>query len=166
MATLLDLHDAGVIRRVEAELPGRAQDERLIYIYPKVAERIENEIAELHSIFEHEIDPIEQLFVFIGEFCSGDPLIYERQIWSLNNLGDGIWELKTRDLRLFGWFPVRDCFVCAAIDQATRVKELNLYGPYAQECVRHRDALDLDEPKFLVGDYPNAVLSNFTYPAP
>lgn len=166
MATLVELRATGRLLRYEAELPGRAQEERSIYLFEQVANRIENEIAALESLFGSEINPIEELVAFLDAFCAGEPIIVERQFRPLVHLGDGIWELKTRDVRLFGWFASRDCFICAAIDDATKIKDHNLYKPYAAECVRRREALDLDEPKFLTGDHPNAVLSNFGYPAP
>jgi hypothetical protein len=77
---------------------------------------------------------------------------------------DGIWELKTADLRIFGWFNVLDHFVGAAADTTDRVKQHNLYYGYAGETARFRDGLDLDPPKFIPGADPNAVVSNYTYP--
>ena len=165
MATLLELSATGTIVRYKTE-PARAQDERLIYFYPQVVERIENEIAALESFFGVEVSPIEELDAFLERYCQGEPLTHERQFKCLTHLGDGIWELKTRDVRMFGWFARRDCFVCSAVFDATKTKDMKLYRPFCQEAVRRRDELELDEPKFIAGDDPNVVLSNFTYPAP
>jgi hypothetical protein len=44
------------------------------------------------------------------------------------------------------------------------VKRHRLYYGYANEAARFRDRLDLDAPKFVPGDDPHAVVSNFSYP--
>ena len=75
---------------------------------------------------------------------------------------DGVWELKTDDIRVFGWFPRKDCFVGAVADDATRIKTLKLYYGYANVTTkRFLAALDLDHPKCVLGDNPHAVVSNF-----
>jgi hypothetical protein len=80
-----------------------------------------------------------------------------------NHLRDGIWELKTPDLRLFGWFHVKDCFICGALDTAFNVKNSNLYKGYANEVGHFRDELPLDEPKYLTGDDPSNVVTNYDF---
>jgi hypothetical protein len=77
---------------------------------------------------------------------------------------EGVWELKTADVRLFGWFHQFDCFVGVVIDLKYRVQEYKLYSGYMGEVIRFRDNLDLDEPKFIPGGEPVNVVSNF-YPA-
>lgn len=91
-------------------------------------------------------------------------ITYEWHFKPLTHIEDGIWELKTADLRIFGWFFVRDCFIGSAANLTDTIKQLHLYRPYVQEAVRLRDALDLDIPKFIPGDDPHAVVSDFDYP--
>jgi hypothetical protein len=75
---------------------------------------------------------------------------------------DGIWELKTEDIRIFGFFHKKDCFIGVVADDATRIKTYDLYHGYANvNCRRFREAIDLDNPKCVLGDDPNAVVSNF-----
>jgi len=97
-------------------------------------------------------------------FVSGETLTYSRQFKPLNHLGEGVWELKTADIRLFGWFPMRDVFVTYCADEAWRVKEYKLYRGYVNEVVQFRNVLPLDEPKFVEGENPDAVVSNFYFP--
>jgi hypothetical protein len=82
----------------------------------------------------------------------------------LRPAGDGVWELKTADLRVFGWFHAKDCFLGHCADTAERVKEHRLYTGYVGEVVRFRDSLPLDEPKYIPGEDPDAVVSNSSYP--
>src|SRR5262249_17769795 len=97
-------------------------------------------------------------------FCSGETLTFSTQFKPLTHLKDGIWELKTPDLRIFGWFHVKDCFIAGNIDTAFNVKNHNLYAGYAGDVARERDQLDLDNPKFVPGDDPNVVVSNYGFP--
>ncbi len=91
-------------------------------------------------------------------------LTYSHRFKPLTHHRDGIWELKTPDLRIFGWFVKRDQFVGWAADATEKIKKHNLYHGYAREAGHFRDNLNLDPPKFVQGDKPDAVVSNFDYP--
>lgn len=47
-------------------------------------------------------------------------------------------ELKTPDLRVFGWLAKRDCFIAAFGDWADKVKDHGLYRGYRLEIRRLR----------------------------
>lgn len=166
MSTLLDLDGRGELFKFDPQLGWRDQEERLLYLRPKVAEWINANVPDAEAEYDVELSPAEELDLFLSNYASGEPLEYERQIRALVHLGDGIWELKTLHFRMFGWFTARDCFVVAEVDFATRIKKHRLYPGYAGSAARFRDQLNLDEPKYVVGDDPNAVLSNFRYPSP
>lgn len=70
-----------------------------------------------------------------------------------------MWELKTDDTRIFGWVPRRDGFICCFGDHANEVKLKDKYGAYMARTKLVRDLLDLDDPKFVSGDYED-VISN------
>lgn len=110
--------------------------------------------------------PLKKQFVALAElFCAGERLSYGYQFKPLTHITDGVWKLKTADIRIFGWFSRKDCFIGAVADDATKIKDHNLYHGYANvPTKRFRDALDLNPPKFVSGDDPHAVVSNFNYP--
>lgn len=135
-----------------------------MYALPEARNWMEGVLPTLKSERGLETSPIEQLDAFLTVYCGGDTLMYQRQFRPVMHIGAGIWELKTPDLRLFGWFHTKDCFVCTDGDDATRVKTYRLYDGYRDQGVRRREQLDLDEPKFLAGDDPNDVISAFSYP--
>jgi hypothetical protein len=164
MATLLDLERRGDVAKLDAALAPGQQEWRRIYVRPRVETWMANVLPGLPSALGLEVSPIEQLDAFLEIYCSGDSIMYERQFKPLRHIDSGVWELKMPDLRMFGWFHVRDCFVCTDCDCATRVKSHQLYSGYRDQAVRFRDSLDLDDPKFIVGDDPNAVVSAFCYP--
>jgi hypothetical protein len=165
MATALDLDRAGLLFRLDPDLEPGVLEFRLIYASLRLKEWIQNDLPALESTWNIELTPQEQLQALVEEvFCPGEPLTFGHQFKPLTHIKDGIWELKTADLRMFGWFWVKDCFIGSAADLTDRVKRHRLYHGYAGEAARFRDGLDLDEPKFIPGDNPHAVVSNFSFP--
>lgn len=164
MSTVIELAEAGALIRFDASLSSRQQPLRRIYLLPRVVEWIEKKLPTLMADWALEVTPLEQLDDFAAIFVAGDAIQYERQAKPLRHVEAGVWELKTADLRMFGWFTDRDCFVCSAIDLATRVKRTRMYAGYRDQAVHDRKQLDLDHPKFIESDNPDAVVSNLTYP--
>ena len=161
MATLLELETTGELVRLDPELGPREMEDRRIFLLPRAREQIERDIAVLESTWQVEISPIEQLDALVHRFCTGQPLSINTQFRCLNHLGEGVWELKTGDLRLFGWFPLRDCFICCDCISADLVKVSDLYYGLCRQVAWYRDKLNLDDPKFLSGTDPNVVVSNW-----
>jgi hypothetical protein len=164
MATLLDLGTQGIVVPFEPVLGAGRMPMRLLYLFPRAVTWMDTVLPTLPSLYGSEIAPIEQLDDFLANYCAGEVLTFRRQFRPIIHIDKGVWELKTVDLRLFGWFHRRDCFVCSAVDDATRVKSVPLYSGYRDQAVHDRESIDLDEPKFVPGEDPNAVLSAFCYP--
>lgn len=169
MATIPSLLLSGAIFKLEAELDEDEQELRIIYTSPSLKVWIENELPNLQSFFGTETDPLEEFVALHGVYASGLPLIFERDFKAfqrrpLTPMGDGVWYLKTRDLRIFGWFIAKDCFVGVVADTFERVKKYNLYQGYRGEVTRFRNELQLDEPKFVPGENPDDVISNYDLP--
>lgn len=163
MATIIELTRAGAISKLDACLDPRQQEWRSVYLLPQLRNWFETTLPELESTWNIEESPIEQMDALLAIFCSGETLTYGWQFKPLVHLGDGIWELKTADLRMFGWFTAKDCFIGADADTSERIKRLHMYQAYCKQAVRRRDALDLNEPKFVPGDNPNDVVSAFDF---
>jgi hypothetical protein len=161
MATLLDLGERGYLYKLDALEPG-VQEFREIYTSPDLYRWIDDVLPQMQSSWGLELSPLEQFVALSEIFCSGDRISYGTQFKPLTHIVDGVWELKTDDLRVFGWFPRKDCFIGAVADDATRIKTLKLYHGYANVTTkRFLAALDLDSPKCVLGDNPHAVVSNF-----
>lgn len=162
MSTLIELAKAGHIEVFEPHLGIRQQPLRLLYARPKVWSWIAKNLADAESEYGSEISPLEQLDELLTAFCAGEKLAFERQIHPLHHWSMGIWELKTMEIRLFGWFPRMDVFLGAEIDFATRVKVHGLYPGYRNQAMAFRNSLNLDPPKFLPGADPNGVATNIS----
>jgi|GEM_PF-687075 len=164
MATLRGLDDAGALFKIDPGLPPGVQPERLIYASPRLVKWLDEVLPGLHSDLGVEQNPQEQMAILFEGFCAGTELAYGPGFHELIPSDKSIWELKTPDLRVIGWFAARDCYIAFVADTANRIKDHHLYGGYRDEAERFRDQLDLDAPKFVPGKDPHAVVSNYHYP--
>lgn len=164
MATLIHLTLQNQVFKLEAGLSWREQEDRRIYVFPTVRDWLTNTLPTEASSWNIELSPIEQLDDFLIEFCAGRELMFERQFNPIRHIDNGVWELKMADVRLFGWFHVKDCFICTFGNLAEKVKLHNLYSGYRDQSVLLRNQLALDDPKFVPGENPNDVISAFRYP--
>jgi hypothetical protein len=62
-----------------------------------------------------------------------------------------VWELKTIDVRLFGWLATKGTIILVCGTLKENVKNYKLYAPFIQEVIAFRDALDLNPPKVITG---------------
>jgi hypothetical protein len=74
MSTPLHRVSEGRLTKFDPELQPRKQEERLVYAFPRVAGRIERDVAPLESDIEREIRPVEQLYAVLADFCAGEAL--------------------------------------------------------------------------------------------
>jgi hypothetical protein len=160
MATLLELVQQGKLFRVDPVLGRNEMEMRRIFLLPRSRDWLVEVLPIAESTWKIEESPAEQLDALVYQFCVGQPLKIGDRFKSLVHLGDGVWELKTADLRLFGWFVRKDHFVVSDCDHTDRIKRVNLYRGYCEQAVRQRDALELDEPKYIGGDNPDDVISD------
>jgi hypothetical protein len=161
MATIVELEQAGSLVKVNPALSFRELEMRRIYLLPRAHAWLLEVLPETDSNWNIEETPAEQLDTLIYEFCSGVSLPVGKRFKALIHRGGGLWELKTADLRLFGWFVQKDCFVVSDCDTAGRVKQVGLYRGYCDQAELRRNLLDLDEPKFITGDNPDEVVSDW-----
>lgn len=164
MATVIDLSQQRKLFKLDPALDDDQQEFRVLYASQRLQKWLQEVLPGLGSTWNIELSPLEQLDGFVSVYASGETLTFQHSFYPIAHVSHCVWELKTADLRIFGWFHARDCFIGVAADTTDRVKLHKLYHGYAGDVVRYLNALDLDEPKFLAGDDPNVVVSNFSYP--
>lgn len=160
MATILDLVATGELVKIDPQLADDEMEDRQIYLVAQAVGPSAALLATMVSQWEIESSPAEQLDELVYHFATGGQLDYPRQFHDLQHVRDGIWELKTADLRLFGWFAEKDIFVCASVADANVVKAAGQYAGYCEQTWFRRERLPLDDPKFLLGKEPVDVVSN------
>lgn len=160
MSTIEELVSSGAISRIEAELNSRDQPMRLLYGTPGF-------IGWLTEILQGaeppnrlgEATPGEQIDQLFHTYLIGQPLTYTKQFRFIRAEKNAVWELKTTDVRIFGWFLKKDCFVGVFGDWAYRVKDHDLYRGYRIAIRRLRRELHVDDTLCVAGVSPNDVLS-------
>ncbi|WP_347140988.1 hypothetical protein [Paracoccus sp. SSK6] len=152
MPTPQSLEERGLLVKIEVELDPDEQPQRLMYAHARVITWLEEVLPELESdnYVPGALKPEDQADALFYQFISGTAPM-QMAPNCLRPEEDGVWELRTHDLRFFGWFWRKGVFIIAAAEQAKRCKDLNLYAGYRNQSKYDRENLDLDPPKFTNG---------------
>ncbi len=160
MPTITDLVDSGAIIKIDVELAPRDQPLRLLYGTPQFIEWLQELLRDDEpSQRLGQTSPAEQIDDLFHSFLSGEPLIFTRQFRVVRAEENAVWELKTPDIRIFGWFMARDCFVAVFGNWADTIKDHDLYRGYRIAIRRLRRELGIDATLCVRGVEPDDVLS-------
>src|SRR5262245_23368864 len=132
MATVVELDARSDLFRYDPCLPPNQQEFRCLYGSPRFVAWVENTLPTLGSRWGVEQSPLEQFDALMEVYASGEPLTFGWKFKPLVHLAEGVWELKTADLRVFGWFSARDCFIANVADTKDRIRLHKMYKGYAQ----------------------------------
>ncbi len=162
MATLSTLsgHD-GLLTKLTVRLEKGQQPLRSIYGLPEFMESLTNDLPTWGcGRLEADQTPQEQMDSVLHTWISGRSIRYNRMLQDLWPSTDEVWEFKTADLRIFGWFYRPRVFISAFLDYADWYKEPTkkyYYEDTRNSVVGVRNKLDLDEPKFATGVFDALV---------
>lgn len=161
MATLVELCESGVLDIIDPleadELPWRT-----LYGTQDLIQWLENVLPNLdHNELYDVLSPQEQVLAVFAEYVGGEQFIDDRRFKKLNwNPEYFVWELKTEEVRIFGWVPEKDVFICCFGDSKDTILVEDSYGRYIAQTVYVRNNLDLDDPKFVESGDLTDVVSN------
>ena len=160
MSTIELLIETNAISKIEVQLGARDQPMRLLYGTPEFIDWLnvllggaepENRLGET--------TPAEQIDDLFYSYIKGMPLDYVRQFRVIRAEKNAVWELKTADMRIFGWFMMKDCFVGVFGNWANHVKDHDLYRGYRIAIRRLRRRLGVEDSLCVKGILPSDVLS-------
>lgn len=160
MATIATLADAGALVRIEVDLDETRQTWRCLYGTPEFVAWLENTLPRLETgIMGAELTPNEQVYSLFADFIEGQHFEEDRRFRRLNRTPDlSIWELKTIDVRIFGWFVAMDKFICAFGGHKDEIARMDSVGTIMAKTDFVRRKLELDEPKFIhFREYANVL---------
>src|SRR5262249_25649485 len=81
----------------------------------------------------------------------------------IRHLRNGVWEFKTLDVRVFGWFADKDLMIIDAGCDVKRLKSGNLnYSGFITQTEYVRKNLGFSPGDYVQGDQPNDILKSFT----
>jgi hypothetical protein len=160
MPTIPDLVESGAIIKIDVGLAHRDQPLRLLYGTPQF-------VAWLRELLDGarpsrplgQASAAEQLDDLFHSFLRGDRLVFTRQFRAIRAEENAVWELKTPDLRIFGWFMAKDCFVAVFGNWADTIKDHDLYRGYRIAIRRLRRELEIDATLCVKGNSPDDVVS-------
>lgn len=151
MPTIPKLVEHGDLVQINVDL-GKAQPMRCLYGTPKFICWLSNDLPKLsHNQAYGEKDPLEQVDDLFHQFIIGANFSDNRRFKSLNSTPQyWVWEFKTQEVRIFGWIPQKDFFICAYGQAADYLKtHTGTYNTLIVQTQYTRNQLDLDEPKFV-----------------
>ena len=93
------------------------------------------------------------------EYSSGEEMLTDRRFKKLRYTPDlHVWELKTDEVRIFGWVPEKDAFICCYGDSKDKIELEESYGRYIALTSNIRNCMNLDDPKCVEhGEYQHVI---------
>jgi hypothetical protein len=158
MATLEHLAAIEELIRHEPDLESDEFPERFVYFAPEFARWVADTLSGEACRQGRNRTPHEQTEQILYDFIIGRRLAYGSAYHPLDPLPAYLWELKTPDMRLFGWFPRRRHFIIVCGELKDNLRKRSWYTPYTDRVVAFRNTLDLDEPKSVAGVRQDEVL--------
>jgi hypothetical protein len=147
--------------RVTRQLPRGQFHERRFYAYPDCLEWMKSEVPQLTTgRAQSAFTPLEQLMERLRQWMAGDAMRYGPWFHDMTPKSDHVWELKTDDLRIFGWMYQPCAFIAVRGGQADDYKEptkIKNYADERREVIKARDTLPLDGKKFAEGEFDDLV---------
>jgi hypothetical protein len=158
MATLRDLIDRGELHEHDGALEPGEMPVRYVYFSPDFQKWYSTVLPSEPRDRSRREFPFDQVETKFYEFILGRPLVYDHDRKKLDPIGHHVWELKTPDVRIFGWFAKKGHFVAVCGEMKNRLLNNKNYDQFVQKCVEFRDSLDLDPPKSISGVKADDVL--------
>jgi hypothetical protein len=166
MATLHSVVRSGVLEKVDVDVSGRDVVCRSIFLLASAKPWFVDDLANVTPFFwqqnggtagVRDLSAKEQVYDLWHGFITGEEIRTYEKLHIMRPGDRGVWELKTLDVRMFGWFYRPNTFIISRGIDAFSCKQHDLYAGLRDEAVRKRDELDLDLPKFVSGEYDDVL---------
>jgi hypothetical protein len=125
---------------------------------------MQNDLPTLQTgILKADQNPAAQVDSLLYRWITGKRIIYSKQFQDLVPGKDEVWEMKTADIRIFGWMYQPYNFIAVFGDYADHYKRhkgrspIRSYDDAKQRVINKRSRLDLDEPKYVTGTFDELV---------
>ncbi|UFX41723.1 hypothetical protein HAP47_0020645 [Bradyrhizobium sp. 41S5] len=164
MSTLNKLVQAGTLTSVTLGLLDDELPERGLFGTTRLHNFLANDLPSIPSR-DATLSALEQVANLFGRFLTNKPLVLQSPIAPVRHLEDSVWELKTKDVRIFGWFAAKDSMV---IDAGCDVKLLKAgkinYSAFINQTSYVRKALGFSTNDYIIGKLPHDILTRIVIP--
>lgn len=135
---------------------------RKVYVTPSFAQWVGHDLSAVVASDLSQASPRSQLNSELEAFCIGRVLVMPLDFHCLEPSSSCVWQLKTPDLRLFGWFIKKDWIILHRGEDANRLHGIGFaaYASYIKSTVEFRNALSPALPGPIYGVRPGDVISN------
>lgn len=156
MATIEELCAKKQAEVVTGVLGPRQMFERKIFLLPSAAKWMREILPSLEpdGYVSDAITPKQQTYQLFKDFIAGEDMFgteMHPKPLRPSNKDHGIWELRTPDLRFFGWFCAKGKFVVAYVATKAELLKKGSYDEYREKSVMARNEMELEHPKVLLG---------------
>ena len=152
------------LTRIRIPLKWGEFDEREFYAMPSHVRFLEEILpGAKRGVLGARETPAAQMDSLLRKWIAGKPMAYSRALSNLRPGKHGVWEMKSADLRIFGWLWRSKVFIAAFTGFADDYKEQDgnppkeSYDDARDRVVWIRGGLNLDPPAFVTGDF-NALV--------
>jgi hypothetical protein len=161
MSTISSLLVQGTLRAVTLGLLDDELPERGLFGTHRLFKHLAEELPSIPSR-DATLSAKEQVSNLFGRYLTNRPLILRSPISPLRHLRDAIWELKTLDVRIFGWFAAKDCMIIDAGCDAKLLKAEKLnYSGFIVQTSYVRKSLGFTSADYIQGTEPNDILTRY-----
>lgn len=159
MPTPSDAVRSRQLDKIEGGLDAHEQEQRLLYATLRAVDWMESNLDDLEAdgFYENAATPLQQADDLFYSFVSGEDMASDWPPHVMKPSERGVWELRTPDLRFFGWFWRKGVFVISAVNSASQCKQFSLYAGYRDQCVRDRESFDFDPPPYINGELSDVL---------
>jgi hypothetical protein len=151
MATIASLCDEGHLVAIDPGLEPDELPKRRLFGTPEFVRWLDETLPGLlGDSIGADLSPFDQVYALFFEYVIGNAFSTDRRFKKLNGTPDHyVWEFKTDDVRVFGWVPQKDTFICCFGDSKVAIETFQKYGRYIAQTKFVRDNISLDAPKFI-----------------
>jgi hypothetical protein len=150
--------------RITVPLRRREFEERKFYAMPSMAQFLRDILPGAKTGVAGATEtPAAQMDTLLRKWNAGRPMQYGRAFSNLRPTARGVWEMKTADLRVFGWLYRPKVFIATFAGFADDYKSQNgnppkeSYDDARNRVVWIRNRINVDPPLFTTGEY-NALI--------
>jgi hypothetical protein len=114
---------------------------RYVFLTPDCVAWVRGALREIPKSDTTRAEPWAQVEAKLRNYCDGIPMRYQ-DLHIAKPHEHGVWEFKTVDVRVFGWFPDKDYLILHNGEDAELLHDdLRLYKPFIDATAEYRDAL-------------------------
>ena len=145
----------------DAQLPRGCTPWRRVYVSEEFRRCIREDVPNYTRRDETQATPLAQIVAELRGFCAGEALVVARDFHCLERFEKCVWQLKTPDVRLVGWFVAKNWMVLHLTGDANVLHaDWSNYAPLVNATETFRASLTPILPGPLEGVRAANVVSN------